>query len=156
MSYFRDSLTPKMNAATAFVVANAIAPTTVVVSAESTSATSTTDVVYTDADLSTYCGVDWHPDSNGDGAYIIGFTKCVSLFGARCERFDVLFDTSRTDQASFSTSMAQGLACHESGHTLGLSHRDNGSAPDVGCMPANVPPYWSYSPHDLNHINTFF
>lgn len=152
MTYYRSSLTTKMYNAVANTLNNDVLPTDIVLQAEHSGWTSNTDVVYYDADYSTLCGYDWHPDdpSDPDTRWVAGLARCMTLSGSRCQRFYVHFDTSRMNQIN--DDGARTWACHETGHTLGLKHRNEG-----GCMPATVPANAHFfTDHDRNaggHIN---
>lgn len=146
MTYYKQSLTTKMSNAVTDTVTNDVGPTTMS-SSLLTSSNSATDVIYNDGDYSTYCGFDWHPDDASDG-FVIGIATCQSLAGTDCEQFHVYFDTSFTD--NINDDFARTLACHETGHTVGLLHRES-----TGCMPANVPSNAHFfNTHDrTEHIN---
>jgi hypothetical protein len=151
-TFTRSSLTARMASAVAFVNNNLIGPTDVTVKPEQFTATSETDVVVFDADYSTTCGYDWHPDSSGDPDTdaIAGLMTCETLSGSRCQQAYVRFDTSLTN--AMDDAFARTLACHELGHTLGLGHREN-PATDKGCMPSLLPANQpNYSAHDRAHI----
>lgn len=102
---------------------------------------STTDVIVRNQDYTTYCGYSWHPGS------IWGLTTCNSLSGSRCQSHTVRYDISYFNAAS--TSSEQGLACHETGHTLGLTHRDT----DSRCMQRYGPYPNTLASHDIWHLN---
>lgn len=68
MSFLRWSLTTGMYNAVAYTLNNHVAPTDIAVAAEQDSADGNTDVVYFDADYTTYCGFTWH----GSGGGVIG------------------------------------------------------------------------------------
>lgn len=150
MTYFRSSLTTRMFNAVANTLLNDVIPTDIDLQPEHSSATENTDVVYFDLDYSTTCGFDWHPDDPGDPDtnFVIGMAQCAQLSGSsRCQRFHVRFDTSFTD--TIGNDFARTLACHETGHTLGLLHRNS-----TGCMPATVPANAHfYNAHDIDHVN---
>lgn len=146
MSYFRSSLTTGMYNAVAYTLNNQVIPTDIALAAEQGSADGNTDVVYFDDDYSNYCNLDWH----GSGGGVLGLAECVSLSGSKCQRFDVRFDTSWTD--SQTDNDLRVLSCHETGHTLGLLHRDN-SGTENGCMPATFQSLFNYSSHDVAHVN---
>ena len=64
-----------------------------------------------------------------------------------CERSSVRFDLSYVNAAT--ETNRRGLACHETGHSLGLKHYDAYS----GCMETYGPYFWNLSAHDISHIN---
>lgn len=105
--------------------------------------TATTDVVVRDQDYSTYCGYSWHP-----GGGLWGLTTCDSTNSAgECEKHTVRYDISYFNVAG--TTDERGLACHETGHTLGLTHRDT----DSRCMKTYGPYPTTLADHDINHLN---
>lgn len=152
MTYYRSALTTKMYNAVADTLNNDVLPTDVSLSPELAGHTDIADVVYYDADYNSLCGYDWHPDDSGDpdSNWIGGLYECISLAGVRCEHSHVYFDTSAMDPLN--SDAATTWACHETGHTLGLTHRDEG-----GCMPAIVPANAHFfTTHDKSHINTAY
>lgn len=84
----------------------------------STEVNSGTDVVVYQQNYTDWCGVRWHPSGGA-----IGHTQCVSLVASngRCQKHENRYDESFV--AGASTATRKHLACHESGHTLGLGHR---------------------------------
>lgn len=110
-----------------------------------------TDVIYEDENYTTYCGFAWH----GSGGGVIGHARCLNRSGLSCESFSVKLDTSWMDSVDF--LWRRHLLCHETGHTLGLSHRAHVAA-DTGCMPATTSngPFSNLSDHDINHVNAYF
>ena len=105
---------------------------------------STTDVIVRNQDYTTYCGFDWHSPTSGG---TIGLATCDSLSGLRCEQHTVRFDLSYFNAASQPNE--RGVACHEIGHTLGLTHRDA----DNGCMKTSAPQNTYLTDHDEAHLN---
>lgn len=143
--FYYSSLSADMVGATTWNRLNNLDPTAINTST-TTTVTATTDVVVYDTDYATYCGYAW----DGSGGTLIGLVTCVSLNSAsECEKHEMRYDTSWT--ASRSTTWQRALACHESGHTLGLKHRDN-TASDSGCLPDTQVAITHYSNHDLAHI----
>jgi hypothetical protein len=90
---------------------------------------------------------------------VVGLTSCQIWEGHRCDHWHVIFDGAQI--ADYSDAKLQWLACHETGHTVGLKH---GSVdPDAG--PGNVAAYqcMRYSPfpiylgaHNATHINNHY
>jgi hypothetical protein len=104
-----------------------------------------TDVVVYDQDYTTYCGKVWHyPGVPGT----VGMAECKSLAtnpANACEKFEVRFDESAALAPSTPEAWRRSLACHELGHTLGLTHENTDSCinPDIsetryGLTAANV------------------
>lgn len=119
-----------------------------------TSVSSTTDAVVYDEDYTTYCGYDW--DASAPATNIWGLTTCVSINSAlECEKHEIRYDVP--DVLAMTSNARIGLACHETGHSVGLKHLDNptGDATFRGCMYTLADPtYWPFlSPHDVGHIN---
>jgi matrixin len=140
--YYLD-VTSNVRSAVEWVRVNAVEPTDVNTVVE-TSVNYRTDNVIYDAYYSTFCGFDW--------TQVIGLTTCVSLASNnRCEKHEVRFDLN--DMDGFTAFQRQTIACHEIGHTLGLTHRTETD----GCMtnPANFASR-VYSSHDKAHINGFW
>lgn len=110
---------------------------------DDSSAKPTTDVIVRDQDYSTFCGYSWHP-----GGGLWGLATCNSVNGAdECESHDVRYDISYIEVAT--QAERRGLACHETGHSLGLMHRDagNGCMKQYGAYPASL------TEHDTAHLN---
>ncbi|KRE60147.1 matrixin family metalloprotease [Nostocoides sp. Soil756] len=102
----------------------------------------TTDVIVRNQDYTTYCGFSWHPGST------VGLTTCDSLSGGfKCESHTVRFDISYFNAAN--QSQERGLACHEIGHSLGLTHRDA----ETGCMETYLTYPTYLTDHDEAHLN---
>jgi hypothetical protein len=99
-------------------------------------------VTVRDGDYTTYCGYDWH-----DPGTIWGLTVCNSLTGTACNTHTIRFDTSYFSVAN--STDEKGLAVHEHGHALGLTHRDA----DSGSMITFGPYPVGYTGHDLDHLN---
>ncbi len=150
MTWHRTSgLSASMAAAVSNIIANQVIPTDLTVNGELATPDSSTDVVYMENDYTgTFCGTyTWHSDAD-PGGKVIGLTQCMSLSGARCQRFDIYLDRSWEDGVN--DALRRHLACHETGHSLGLKHA-GGSNPD-SCM--NLPALEAYSGHEVkDHIN---
>ena len=109
---------------------------------------SQTDVVAYQQNYTTYCGIAWH----GSGGSAVGHVRCVSLSGSACQKFEMRFDSSFTSSAT--TGMRKNLACHESGHTLGLGHR---ASIGNSCMwGAVVGSLQSIDQHDRDALNAHY
>ena len=105
------------------------------------SSNSSTDLVAFDQDYTNWCGFAW--DGNPG---LAGLVTCSSVTtGGRCQRHEARYDIS--DTYGQSTTLRVALACHEQGHTLGLTHSFE------GCM-VDPPTNPEYHPHDINdHLN---
>jgi hypothetical protein len=106
------------------------------------SVSSLTDVVVYDEDYSTFCGYTWHP-----AGIIGGHVQCVSLAaGNRCEKHEARYDLSWMNSETVNGRNI--IACHETGHTLGLTHRNA----EPGCMNHPLGP-GELTEHDVAHLN---
>ena len=142
-----------MYGSVASVINNKVNPTDLSVVAELSSPNTTTDIVYYEANYSgaiATCGTTaWYwSGSTGipaGSASAIGWTKCQNLSGSKCDRFDIYFDQSWSINAS--QNYRNNIACHETGHALGLKHDSNTS-----CTNTTTPE--GYSSHEVtDHIN---
>ena len=144
-TYHRVSLVSPNHNAVAWVLNNRVAPTDLTVQYDSTP-DSATDAVYYDADYTTFCGRTWH----GSGGSVVGMVQCSSLAGQHCNRMNVHFDNSATD--AYSTTKARVLACHETGHSIGVKHASGST-----CMNSTISSFQTwYSTHErtdiVNHV----
>lgn len=112
----------------------------------STDPNSGTDVVAYQQDYTVFCNQAWHSPG---GSGVIGNTQCVSLVASngRCQKHEIRFDESFVSTAP--TSWRNHLACHETGHTLGLSHR---VSPVNSCMWSDVTTQ-ATDQHDRDALN---
>lgn len=156
MTYFRTTgVSPSMRTAITNSLVSDFVPTDLVVSPELSAADANTDVVYTEgnfAGLQATCGstdLYWHGSSTypPGASVVIGWTNCLSLSGSRCQRFDVYIDSSWESSAT-SAGRAH-LACHESGHAVGLTHNVVSS-----CMKEFTST--ALSSHDSGEINAHY
>lgn len=140
-TYYYSNLTAAMTAATTWSRINNVNPTdmtTVLMSSES----SATDVVVYDTNYTSYCGYTWHTPGEGG---VIGLATCVSVNRVgECEKHEMRFDTSYTADASLTNRRS--LACHETGHTLGIGH-------STECLATPLSGSTIFSSHDIAHIN---
>ena len=95
-----------------------------------------------------YCLLDWHDGTSG----VLGFAKCHSLSGSKCQKFQIRFDTSYTNKSTTTTNWARALSCHETGHAVGLAHLANSQFVH-GCMPTTLVQVVQFSTHDIDHLN---
>jgi hypothetical protein len=150
VSYKRQSLTSTNYNAVAHAINNEFAPTDLNFSSEQSSYNSYTDMVFFDANYSTYCGYTWY---NGGGGGVIGLAECKSTSGSKCQSFHIRFDTQRTDSYN-NLTLERRLACHETGHATGLKHRSWNSS---SCMASSyTTPYSSADGHDDAHLNSAY
>ena len=144
MTFSRQALTVQFSSAVSYVLNTDIVPTDIQLAAEDKTPDGNTDVIYYDNFYTTYCGLFW---GNPNSPSILGASICQSLSGSKCQQSFVLFSESL---ATTSTSAyLRSIACHETGHSVGLLHR----ADSTGCMttaPGLMP---LYTPHDIIHVN---
>lgn len=113
------------------------------------SPTTATDVVVYAQDYSNYCGRRWHPQPSGTPA-TLGLVVCVSLNpGAQtCEKHETRYDLGWWNGGQDDV-FRRNVACHETGHTLGLLH-----TPDTGsCLYESTRPVDVVTEHDVAHLN---
>lgn len=110
-----------------------------------------TDVVVYDEDYTVFCGRPWHPRPDVQRP-TVGLAVCVSLAsGNKCEKHEVRYDLSYWNVINNDgNARRRNLACHEIGHTVGLTH--NG-ADGGGCMPEVNTTVDRLAEHDVAHIN---
>jgi hypothetical protein len=103
-----------------------------------------TDVIIREIDLTTFCGLN----TDVPGANVIGGTICGELYPGRptCDKHVIYYDLS--DTRNMNDTQRVRLACHETGHSLGLMHRGD----DKGCMIAQAT-YDGLTDHDIEHLN---
>ena len=136
-------LSAHMTSATNWARTNAVNPTDVNTSYDST-LDKLTDVVVRDRHYVDYCGNDWAQPGR---AGLVGLATCDRLTSSgKCEQHTVRFNLNFTESTSVSNQRS--LACHEIGHTLGLAHTTAAS-----CMKQGYPnPSTNYSDHDRAHL----
>jgi hypothetical protein len=112
----------------------------------------TTDVVVKDEDYQKYCGYHWYDPASSYGQQgIPGMTLCLThnSVGA-CEQHHVRYDAQYIYVAS--TNQRRALTCHETGHVLGLHHRNAGEPRNHACMERSAVGSY-YSAHDVGHFS---
>jgi hypothetical protein len=86
-------------------------------------------------------------------ANVLGRYDCTRwLSGGRCEH--ALIRYHGEEVAGFSDARLQALACHETGHSVGLRHPPNTDTATYGCMVNPVPNVRHMGAHNANHINS--
>lgn len=106
------------------------------------------DIVVRDLDYTDYCGMDWYVSSAGGGT--TGLTTCDTLLAnGRCDTHSIRFSTNYTGSAT--TSQRRNLACHESGHAIGLTHATSSSS----CMTPGGTSQ-SYNSTEIGWINAAY
>lgn len=111
-------------------------------------ATSETDQINRDQYYTTYCDFEWLRDGVKQG--VVGHVKCNSVNSAKkCKSHTARFNKHFTDGAS--TSKMRNLTTHETGHVLGLAHRETSTSL---VMYPQVNTTTVYSAHDIAHLNS--
>lgn len=111
------------------------------------SSNSLTDVVSFDQDYTVYCGYNWHTPG-GMGDMTIAASTCVGLASSgACERHENRYDLSYMNAVP--QNYREIVACHETGHAWGLTHRTE----ENGCMNHPMPHAGELTVHDTKHIN---
>jgi hypothetical protein len=150
LTFYYSDLTFHMETAMEAVRVDQVGPTHVTTSSPSSSLTVYTDVVAFDANYVDYCNQDWATSSTDQG--VVGYTTCHAPSPSdKCEQHSVRFNNRVTSDTG--TLFHKFLACHETGHALGLQHRTPASG-ELGCMPTGGSTgEWDYTDHDIAHIN---
>jgi hypothetical protein len=145
--WYNSELSSAMAEATSWARANAVDPTDIN-TFDVAALAPDTDVVVYDQDYTDWCGEDWHP-----AGQVIGLTHCASIATNpvnACEKSGVRYDESYTNGAS--TTRRRNMACHESGHTLGLDV----SFTNSGCMYLAAGDKTTFSSGDRTWINSHY
>jgi Matrixin len=111
-------------------------------------ASSQTDNRSYDQHYTTYWGLDW--DGSTTGWNLWAYTKCVEYTLAyNCQQYQIRYDLA--DLNSFSNYERQQVACHETGHSVGLDH----SSERASCLQRSATDASTnaYTAHDRAHIN---
>lgn len=88
-------------------------------------------------------------NSSSMGAGVRGSTQCTAFTGGgRCETAQIKLNT----QLLTDYTQRRKTACHELGHSVGLSHGSTYG----GCMVSGVSSNSTYSSHHVSHINATF
>ena len=151
LTFYHSALEPAVNSAVEWARTERYEKTSISTSLL-TSSGSTTDVVSFDQDYTVYCGYTWHnPTTTSPGVVTIGLSTCVSIAtdGLRCERHENRYDTSYMFADGITQDHRNIVACHETGHAWGFSHR----TAENGCMYHPMPHAGELTVHDTKHIN---
>ncbi|MFC6884564.1 MULTISPECIES: hypothetical protein [Actinomadura] len=104
-------------------------------------------------------------EEHGLDPNVLGETWCHDVWASgECDRADVVLSQTTINQvASNDENEYTHTACHELGHTAGLSHYSKGSPPGGtdDCMISGVydngaVTWRTYNPHHVGHINAWF
>jgi hypothetical protein len=115
--------------------------------------TSQTDVLLRDYDYEgPWCNLVWRSSSTAVTG-IVGYTKCLALSGSACQQFEVRFDNDWMGPKT--TAQERWLACHELGHTVGLTHT---SQAVPACMSPNdqLANPSTLTSHDSAHLTGYY
>ncbi len=146
-----STLSSAMASATSWARTNVIDPTDINTFTVTSVAVDTDGTVY-DQDDTTFCGYSWH---GSGGLVVLGRAMCVSLAtnpANACEKHEVRFDESYTGPAT--TTQRRHIACHEMGHTLGLTHPPQNSGSCMYADPNSTT--LTFSAADITNINLFY
>lgn len=86
-----------------------------------------------------------------------GGTRCVSMVNNICDSAHITLDFAELNLGTDDKEDRRKTACHELGHSVGLSHRDDA----VDCMingeiPSTASQWQNYGYHHRQHINDWF
>ena len=137
--------------ATNWVRSNLIDPLPVMSTSYDSSEKTSTDIVVIARDYDDYCYDVW-PSTlrwTSDGSTeLLGFTQCDYVVASgRCDQANVRNDLDYFNNHDANHDRFE--ICHEVGHAMGLSHRDEDACMNVGVY---HPP--RYSNHDENHLTS--
>jgi hypothetical protein len=111
------------------------------------SSSSGADVLVYEGAYTDYCGYDWYQGVNGT----IGLTTCGSLLSNdRCNLHTIRLSTTYANDAT--TWQERDLACHETGHSVGLTHTSSTSS----CMYSGSDTASSYNSTDVGYLNSAY
>lgn len=120
--------------------------------AVSTSSSTTADVIFYDGNYSTYCGYTWWTSGSGGTGAI---ATCHTLSGSGCAQHRIYIGNEYSDELD--TTEHRILACHETGHAIGLTHNSH-SASSNSCLRSSVLSGGGttyYSSHETNDSINF-
>ncbi len=96
--------------------------------------------------------VVWRQGNLANGT--TGQEICEDYDGSYCDQYYLTVDLAEVNEGSNDERDEEQTACHELGHSVGLSHASN------DCMMSGEPPadlqYRRYSDHHRSHINNWF
>lgn len=73
-----------------------------------------------------------------------------------CDRARASLDLAEISLGSFDEEDETQSACHELGHTVGLTHATNDCMKGISSPDPGDPSNFEYSPHHVSHIDTWF
>jgi hypothetical protein len=93
----------------------------------------------------------------------LGTARCMDPVNSlRCNQHRVRYDSDQACSSSCSDNFLRSIACHESGHSVGLTHGDQASPTvsnldaDLGCLRTPLrrsSPYYALGGHNAGQIN---
>jgi len=148
IGYQRSGLSTPNHSQVDWIMLNRVLPTDLEVGAASSGG----DFIYYDDDYTTFCGKNWW--SAGSGG-VVGFAKCEALVASACDTHKVYLHLGYTNTVD--TAGRRKLICHETGHSIGITHNDHTSAALDSCMktPPSSAGISNYSSHEINDMINF-
>jgi hypothetical protein len=144
IGYQRSGLSAANHSQVEWIMLNRVLPTDLEVGAASSG-----DFIYYNSNYTTFCGKNWwSPGSSG----VVGFAKCDALVGAACDTHKVYLHLGYTN--TLDTAGRRKLICHETGHSIGITHNDHTTAAFDSCMktPASDAGTSNFSTHEINDM----
>jgi hypothetical protein len=130
--------------------------------AENTSLAASTDASVSKdtpciGDAAAQTDVVWF-SSNGLENGVRGRTQCMRFNPSTgyCDRNHVILDLAEINEGSNDGYDQTKTACHELGHTVGLTHGGSSDCMLNGERPSTATQYQNYNAHHRGHINAWF